>query len=276
MSLYENSARRLSQGNTWGASQVPDQARLPNDVLITIIQFVHGKKELYDLCLASRLVREIATPILYLHHFGNSHWAKTFHLYVLLEHPQFEHMVNTLSICLSPVDCKSQGMNDTLSSSCTSCLGLDEKLGTMLVDLRDLKVLRMFCCLCRAAEYSRHQYFARLKTRVLRRVDFVCICGSMEVIRVLESPCMNSVTSWDVRFSRGHSDEDNDFETALVKTRVLPSLQELHYHGTTLDTLLLEHRRISRLRDDSLGDYDKLLNGRGLWKSDSSLTHLSL
>ncbi|PVG01399.1 hypothetical protein CPB86DRAFT_102197 [Serendipita vermifera] len=229
--------------------------RLPNEILMTIVRFVHGKKELYTLCLTNRLLRETATPILYLHYFANSQLAKTRNVDVLFEHPQFGHIVNTLSIRLSYMICKSHGLADPSSQSQCSCSALDEKLG------------------------GRHQYFGNLKTRMLQRLSFDCHCSvekETEVIRMLGSPCMNSVTSLHLRFLPSRSGSSNYPESFFLDTSVLPNLQEVHYHGSELDDSLVRHRPMRRLRASLFCNNNSLLRGGSLWKGNSSLTHLNL
>ncbi|PVG01401.1 hypothetical protein CPB86DRAFT_781622 [Serendipita vermifera] len=249
MSSHEELDLPSSQKN---ANQVTGQSRLPNEILITIVQFVHGQKELYNLCLSNRLARKIVTPILYLHHFGYCQWAKKPNLYFLIKHPQFEHMVNTFSIRLNSINCRSQGEVDPSSPSQCSCLTLNEKLGAVLIYLRNLKVLRIVCSLTHEPDFGRHRYLEHLETRVLQRVQFTCHCGQLELKRLLVAPCMSSVTSWSLCLTEGHLDHDNNFKSFLMETRVLPNLQELHYYGSDLDFFLLQHRQISRLRETAV------------------------
>ncbi|PVG01380.1 hypothetical protein CPB86DRAFT_101505 [Serendipita vermifera] len=257
------------------------QLRLPNEIFIAIVHFVHGKKELYALCLCNRLFRDLATPFLYLDHFGDSHLAKHHDLRVLLQHPRFEYIVNTLYTCLSPVNCKKERSIDTLSrsrSSC-SCTALDEELGTVLINLRNLKVLNIQCTLCSVPNCDRHQYFVHLKTRVLQLMRLECSCceaGAKEVTRILGAPCMDSVTSLNLRFSGNRSDDGNRFESFFMDTRVLPNLREIHHHGNRFHHLLLQYRPINRLRASLFCDNNALLTGGGLWKGNKTLTHLHL
>ncbi|PVF91093.1 hypothetical protein CPB86DRAFT_792288 [Serendipita vermifera] len=276
MSSYEEPTLRSSQK---GANRMTGQSRLPNEILIPIIQFVHRKKELYNLCLSNSFNREIATPILYLHHFGASRWAKKPNLYILTEHPRFEYMVNTFTIYLSSLSCKSQGDGYSSSSSLCSCLTLNKRLGTILIGLRNLKVLDIDCDLYHGHGRDQHQYFVHLKTRVLQQLWFVCQCcgiGEVEMIKIMGSPCMQSVTSLDWNSKGNHSRNNNHFESFLKDTNALPNLQELHHNGSVFDDLLLRHRPIRRLRGSPWCDSYVLLNRGDLQRRNILLTHLIL
>ncbi|CAG8615667.1 1659_t:CDS:2, partial [Acaulospora colombiana] len=273
----------------------PSQTRLPNEILITIIEFIHAKKELYTLCLSSRLVREVATPILYLHHFAGNALANahSLNLSMFLQHPQFEH--------------------------------IDEELGAVLTNLPNLKVLDINCNLCPVQGFTRHQYFVHLKTqgiemtqmlgsrcmdsvtsldvlhersylddstrfeaflrdpRVLPKLEEFHHNGSkfddlllreIEMSKILGSPCMDSVISLAWHIVGFREDACAHFESSLKNTTILPKLEELDHQDRRYDDLLLRYRRIRRLKGTSL--HFPMLNGRDLQREYSALTHLSI
>ncbi|PVG01403.1 hypothetical protein CPB86DRAFT_102309 [Serendipita vermifera] len=237
-----------------------------------------SSQKLYNLSLSNRLTQEISTPILYLHHFGASEWAKEPDLYILIEHPRFEYMVNTFTIRLSSIKCNSQGGVDSSSSSPCSCLALDNTLGTALISLRSLKVLDILCDLHGVHRSDQHQYLIHLKTRVLQEVRLTChycIITEKEMIKILGSPCMESVISLDWDLSNIDSDDGNDFESFLKDTNTLSNLQELYHNGSTFDDLLLWYRPIRRLRASSHNTLGALLKGGDLQRENMPLTHLN-
>ncbi|PVF91094.1 hypothetical protein CPB86DRAFT_417034 [Serendipita vermifera] len=243
------------------------------------MQFVHGRKELYNLCLSNRLTREVSTPILYLHHFGASEWAKKPDLYILIEHPRFEYMVNTFTIRIFSSDCRGWGAVNSSPSSLCSCLGLSEKLGAVLINLHNLKVLDIACNLYHRYEGDRHKYLALLKTRVLQRVRFACqYCGigETDMIKFVGSPCMQSVTSLDWRLSKTSSSSGNHLESFLKNTNALPDLQELHHNGGIFDDIFLRNRPIRRLRGSVYCNRDAFPTRGDLRRGNIVLTHLSL
>ncbi|CAG8669558.1 12912_t:CDS:2 [Acaulospora colombiana] len=293
MSLYEDRALQSSQSGIYPlfrlkniADESPEsathnhlfgQSRLPNEVLITIIQFVHAKRELYALCLTNRFAREIATPILYLHYFANSQLARSFNdLDVVLQHPQFGHIVNTLRISLPSNSCPCIREYGLAPCSCTI---RDEELGGVLINLPNLKSLDIDCDLCPPQGSHRHQYLLHLKTRVLQAVRFKCNCsriGDVEMSKMLGSPSMDSVTSLDWNITKAHR-EDCDYLTSSLKhTSILSKLEELHHNGSRYDDSLWRYRQIRRLDGSYLCNWKALLNGGILHRGDISLTHLSL
>ncbi|PVG01398.1 hypothetical protein CPB86DRAFT_823667 [Serendipita vermifera] len=276
MSLNPNSIPYVDERSP---TQRSSRLRLPDEILITIIHFVHRKRELFELCLSSRLLRDIATPILYRHHFGNSYMAEEHDLHKILQHPQFEHMVNTFSIRLSSRNCKSKGWTDPWSRSQCSCAELDEELGAILTDLPNIKVLDIMCTLCPAYGYNRHQYLARLKTRLLREVEFECHCSTEKeeaVMEILGALCMTSLTALGLYWSGGSSGGSQRFESFIKDNRILPNLQELHHSGCTTTDLLLRHRPIMRLAVRLSSQVEDILRSGYLWKGNTLPTHLNL
>ncbi|PVG01400.1 hypothetical protein CPB86DRAFT_102244 [Serendipita vermifera] len=98
----------------------------------------------------------------------------------------------------------------------------------------------------------------------------------MEMIKIMGSPCMQSVTSLDWCISNFPSSNDNHLESFLKDTTALPNLQELHHNGTLFDDLLLRHRPIRRLRGTLYCEGDMLLTNENLGRGNLVLTHLNL
>jgi hypothetical protein len=213
--------------------------------------------ELCNLSQTSKLFRSIAEPKLYERYFKRSEQAKKMDIRSVLHHPQFETLVNTLSLRLDTgnpdpgqfLSCRIIRLRDPQELPC-SCDRLDEKLGDALSNLLNLKVLRLNCHFCQVSSYERHRYLANLQTKVLHEVKFRCYCSVVDEKRLVEylgAPSMTPVTTlrW---VSRGKISSDGYFKAYLSNSNILPNLRTLHYVGRNgFSDLLLRCRPIQRI-----------------------------
>jgi hypothetical protein len=236
--------------------------KLPVELLIAVIGFVDGRKELCRLCRVSKLVRDIAGPILYERHFVHCKLAQG-DIRVILQHPRLEIILANLSIELCPwIYCSryDNRRGDFYDGRICSCDKLDSAIGEALNGLLNLEVLRLHCSLCPQTKHERHTYFTTLKTRVLRKVDFSCQFSKMDERKVLGNlmaDCMTSVVSlgW---FTHGYTSNSKEhFKSALVSGMVLPNLRHVHCRMKDPTSLLLHYRPITRLHT-SLGHMGQL------------------
>jgi hypothetical protein len=250
---------------------------------------VDGKKELYELCQTSKLIRSIAEPLLYRLHFCNSELAQRNDIRVLVQHPTFETIVNTIYIDLprwkycSSWDRKPRYFKLPFRNYC-SCDELDETLGRSLASLTGLKILRVSCSLCPVqGQYERHVYLRTLKTRSLHTIMFTCSChgatpdkeSNKKMMETFTAPCLASVTSlmWSREQTSWTTNEESE---PRMNTNMLPNLQHLHHGGEELHNLLLRHCPITRLSATLLSATSTRLNYNSLKTSRDRLTHISI
>ncbi|PVG01397.1 hypothetical protein CPB86DRAFT_871145 [Serendipita vermifera] len=256
--------------------------KLPTELLIEIINFVEGKKELYRLCRTSRLLRTVAEPLLYARHFGHSELAKKMDIRVLFRHPHFETIINTISLKLIRWNyCQhlmlKGGYKPHRPLLPCSCREFDEAVGRALNCLLNLRVLRLYCSLCQTDSQERHGYISTLNTRVLQEVKFSCYCSIMDEKRVakcLSAPCMTSVTTLGWHSLRGTSAKGGYLESLLVKDGILPNLSHLRHWGDDISNLLLRYRPITQLSSTVTSDGIPRLED--LKRNDGLMTHMSI
>ncbi|PVG01444.1 hypothetical protein CPB86DRAFT_781663 [Serendipita vermifera] len=202
----------------------------------------------------------------------------------ILQHPQFEILLNTLSLRLDRgraeagqwISCRRVLLRDPRELPC-ACDELDIALGVALNNLLNLKALRLYCLFCESRLYERHRYLTTLQTNTLQELRFSCACAAMDEARLVEylgAPCMAHVTTLSWR-SEGDVSSNGCFKASLSNPTMLPNLRNLYYGGSALQDLLLLHRPIQQVGSASLvacvaPKYKDLRTKRG------ELTHLSI
>jgi hypothetical protein len=254
-------------------------------LLILVINLTDGKKELYQLCRTSKLLRSIAEPLLYQLHFCNSELARKQEIRIIIQHPRFEVIVNTISINL--YGWESCSLREKLprylkflrSRDPCSCNALDKTVGRSLASLISLRTLRICCYLCPVERsYERHAYLGALKTRSLDTIRFICNCATKYkqdkeyIIGILTAPCMTSVTS--LTWISGRTLSRADSSKSLINQDMLPNLRHLHHTGEDLHNLLLQNCSTTRL--SATLSLDSGLNYDSLKMNRHRLTHLSV
>lgn len=246
---------------------------------------VNGKKELYQLCRSSKLLRSFAEPRLYQAHFSRSKLAKV-DIRTLIQHPRFEVLVNSLTIELIYWDlCEKWVPKRGLFGSAPplrpcSCDELDGRLGRSLNGLINLKVLRLSCRLCSTTSNRRHGYLLTLQTRSLQQVRFRCGCSPMDkmgmekVVENIAAPCMASVTALGWHNPATARFEEEFWGPLQENLQLLKNLSHFDFEGGALDTLFLRHCPITRLSSSELSI--AAINYEDLKRLQGQLTHLSL
>jgi hypothetical protein len=252
-------------------------SRLPVELLNTVINFVCGKRELYQLCQASKLLRSMADQRLYLLYFGHSELGKS-DIRGLLQHPRFETIVNTITIDLNrrPRSCRRQSPT---GRPC-DCDKLDKALGDALTNLLSLRLMRLRCHLCDIESRDRHQWLLTLKTRSLRELAFSCICsrtdeGIKKALEHLQVSCMESVVNlsyWNPFPVSSLTKEA--MGSYCLDMGTLPNLRHIRHQGRPIHNILLGHRHVTRL-SASLGS-SSMIDYKSLWKKPGRLTHVTI
>jgi hypothetical protein len=254
-------------------------AQLPNELWVVVIDFVDGRKDLYQLCRTSKFLRSIAEPKLYERHFRHSKRPSKMDTRSVVLHPRFETIVNTVFLHLTPWSFESGRWVHcyTTAGPTCSCDRLDEALGRALCSLLNLKVLRLWCYSCRAGSYERHRYLATLRTSVLQEIIFDCSCSDMDekkLVEYLGAPSMTPVTTlgwctWGLGSTNGY------LMAALTNQNILPNLHTLFYHRNVLNVLLLHYRPIQKI-NASHNPQSSVPTYAELNERHRSLTHISI
>ncbi|PVG01445.1 hypothetical protein CPB86DRAFT_795117 [Serendipita vermifera] len=222
-----------------------EPVKLPVELIDAVVNLVYGKRELYYLCLTSRMLRSIAEPMLYQFHFGRSNQAEA-DIRILLSHPRFETIVNTIFIELDRWEyCRKVKWDNSrtehgasrieLSPPPCSCDELDSAVGRALNDLLNLRVLRLECTLCHDVPHDRHGYLLTLKTRSLKEIRVNCVCtpedetDANKLVEILTAPCMESVTTFDMFTQRTNTLKGETLEPFFKDAAILPNLRHLNH-----------------------------------------------
>ncbi|PVG01396.1 hypothetical protein CPB86DRAFT_781620 [Serendipita vermifera] len=258
--------------------------KFPPELLIAVVDFVYGRKELYQLCRTSRFLRKIAEPKLYFQHFGQSELAKQMDIPKILRHPQLESLLNTLYIKLKrPDQCewKRSRLTDIqqarTSQPACSCSNVDEQFWISIASLLNLRTLKISCRLCVDRSSPRHQHICKLETRLLKKVFFTCQCSIMDdntLAEIFSAACMNSVITLGWHLLQPTSIKGGALESRLVKDNVLPKLRHLDHWGRDVDNLLLRHRPITRLCSSL--EPDAGINHEDLRAHREIITHINI
>jgi hypothetical protein len=229
------------------------------ELLITIVHFVEGRRELSRLCRTCRLFRTLVEPKLYQGYFVHSEWFKKAGIPQVIRHKRVELILTTVTLELYSWKYCGQGTKwwhptslkklNRREDPCT-CDKLDESMGSSLRHLVNLTTLRLDCELCDADSHTRHGWVSMLETKSLKEINLVCWCSRMDenrTIEALSAPAMKSVTTLGWHPYRSISQTEGQLEEFLIKGSVLPNLRYLDHWGNDTDGLLLRHRPITRL-----------------------------
>jgi hypothetical protein len=211
----------------------------------------------------------------------------------ILLHPQFETLVNTLSLRLSPWFYNEFGVwtqfcrSTTRSGPPCPCDKLDEALGRALNGLINLRMLRLDCRLCRPdgvdrwdrvpCSYERHRYLTTLQTNVLQEVKFHCKCSIINekaLVEYLGASCMTPVTTlgWS---TCGQISPNGYLKASLTNPSILPNLSVLFCVSDVLNHLLVQCRPIQKI--GASGERGQgTINLEDLIKKRGKLTHVCI
>jgi len=239
------------------------QLRLPPELLILIMTYIHRKRDLASLCMVSQMFRNIAAPMLYriveIEPKGSDvDIAGHLILYRTLQDDRYSQFViefhctiRRQAVCVNYVHSTVKSHN---SSRCCSCDDYDRALGKALLCLSNLQVLDLQCQLCPLVHF--HDYLHSLQAPKLRELTLTLTCcgansvegPSKEPKSILLAPYMRNIAalalSCGYDWLRGKTMEYGQYP---LEADILLNLRTLGHNGLDICDYLLMARPIERM-----------------------------
>ncbi|KAG8758520.1 hypothetical protein FRC14_008013 [Serendipita sp. 396] len=266
----------------WSKSPEPvqpqnDRIWLPVELLMRIISYIGDIRHLQVLLLVSKTFKSIVEPVLY-HTITISHLFKLPSLYRTLKAPRITEFVTVLEISLEYwnqcFQCRQQlrggiigrsaSLSVTMSGTC-NCDTMDQELGEIIINLKNLRVLSLSCHLTHRTGDHKHSWLANLQTHNLSELEFGCHAQynwADEICVELLAPCMKKLTAVKLDgIMYGHM--PSPWHPPRELDNLLAHIDTLAYNEhSSLHTWLVSKRSIKKVVSLLFFTLDQLLSSK--------------
>ncbi|KAG8816069.1 hypothetical protein FRC17_000474 [Serendipita sp. 399] len=143
-----------------------------------------------------------------------------------------------------------------------SLLTLDQKLGSVVINLPNLQVLSLRCRLHHNPGTGNHPWLGKLKTQGLRELELGCAYYPREIedFTWLLAPCFTKLRA--LRLSARYPSPDDSIQPLMARS-LLPGLDTIGIYSpetTDFETWIISNRPIKRLFVQYLNKYPRRMN----------------